>query len=127
MIYAFISQKGGVGKSTLATNTAFGLSKEFNVLLIDTDEQASALDWISARDQETGLTVIGFPKEKIHKEISKLSRGYDHVVIDTPPHSKSIVRGAILASDMVLIPVQPSPYDICTVFLERYLSKNSTA
>ncbi|MBF0280358.1 MAG: AAA family ATPase [SAR324 cluster bacterium] len=115
MIYALVSHKGGVGKSTLATNIAFGLSKESDVLLIDTDEQGSSLDWINTREEETDLTVIGFPKKKIHKEIEKISRAYEHVVIDTPSHSSSLVRGAILASDRVLIPVQPSPYDIWAV------------
>jgi len=48
----------------------------------------------------------------IHKEITQLGQDYDHIVIDGPPRVTDLARSAIMASDIVVIPVQPSPYDI---------------
>ena len=48
----------------------------------------------------------------MHKEIGQLGQGYDHIVIDGPPRVTDLARSAIMAADVVLIPVQPSPYDI---------------
>jgi chromosome partitioning protein len=52
------------------------------------------------------------PKDTIHREIAVLSKGYDWVVIDGPPRVSTVAKSAIAASDMVVIPVQPSPYDV---------------
>ena len=56
--------------------------------------------------------VVGLPKPSIHKELPVVGEGYDHIVIDGPPRVTDLARSAIMASDVVLIPVQPSPYDI---------------
>ncbi|SEJ07577.1 ParA family partition ATPase [Nitrosomonas eutropha] len=113
MIIGILNQKGGVGKTTLSVNLAasFALTGS-RVLLIDADPQGSALDWAAARAGEPLFSVVGFPRPTIHKEISQLGQGYDHIVIDGPPRVTELARSAIMASDMVLIPVQPSPYDI---------------
>lgn len=113
MIISFLNQKGGVGKSTLATNIAAALAKRgARVLLLDTDPQGSALDWAAMRQGETLFTTAGFPRPVIHKEIGHLGAGYDHVIIDGAGRATDISRSAILASDLVVIPVQPSPFDI---------------
>ena len=116
MILGFLNQKGGVGKTTLATHVAGELARTgARVLLIDADPQASALDWSERRVGE-GLPrlfdVVGLAKETLHDQVPSLSRGYDHVVIDGPPRVTALARSAMLASDLVLIPVQPSPYDV---------------
>ncbi|MFI3217226.1 MAG: ParA family partition ATPase, partial [Methylococcales bacterium] len=82
------------------------------VLLIDADPQGSALDWAAAREAEPLCSVVGFPRPSIHKEIAQIGQGYDHIIIDGPPRVTDLVRSAIMAVDIVLIPVQPSPYDI---------------
>jgi chromosome partitioning protein len=56
--------------------------------------------------------VAGLPKASIHNELPGLARGYDLVVIDGPPRVYDVARSIIMASDMVVIPVQPSPYDV---------------
>ena len=113
MIVGVLNQKGGVGKTTLSVNLAACLARTgARVLLIDADPQGSALDWAAARQGEPLFSVVGFPRATIHKEIAQLGQGYDHIIIDGPPRVTDLARSAIMASDIVVIPVQPSPYDI---------------
>lgn len=113
MILGILNQKGGVGKTTLSVNLATALSRKGKkVLLIDADPQGSSLDWISAREGEALFSVVGLPIKTLHKEIIKIKDGFDHIIIDGPPRVSDVARSAIIASDFVLIPIQPSPYDI---------------
>lgn len=113
MIIGLLNQKGGVGKTTLSVNLAASLALNGErVLLIDADPQGSALDWAAAREGKPLFSVIGFPRPTVHKEIAQLGEGYDHIVIDGPPRVTELARSAIMAADVVVIPVQPSPYDI---------------
>lgn len=116
MIIALLNQKGGVGKTTLATHLAGELSRiDQRVTLIDADPQGSSLDWSQRRNQ-IGLprrfSVIGLPRETLHLEAHDVAQHVDHVVIDGPPRVTALTRSALLAADVVLVPIQPSPYDI---------------
>lgn len=113
MIISLLNQKGGVGKTTLSIHIASTLALSGKkVLLIDADAQRSALDWASAREDEPILTVIGLPLNTLHKQIKLLVQDYDHIIIDGPPRVHDVAKSCIVASDLVLIPIQPSPYDI---------------
>ncbi|KRH78450.1 sporulation initiation inhibitor protein Soj [Ferrovum sp. JA12] len=116
MIIALLNQKGGVGKTTLATHIAGELSLQgSSVILLDADPQGSALDWTQRRSQN-GLprlfSAVGLARETLHQEAPELARRCDHIVIDGPPRIAALARSALLAADLVLIPVQPSPYDV---------------
>jgi len=113
MIIGVLNQKGGVGKTTLAVNLAAAIaSSSARVLLVDADPQGSALSWSSAREIEPLFPVVGMAKPSLHRDLPKLAANYDVVLIDGAPRVNDLGRSAILASDFVLIPVQPSPYDI---------------
>jgi len=112
MIYAFLNQKGGVGKTTLSIHTAAELSRQNRrLLLIDADPQGSALAWANCREKPT-FTVVGMPKASIHKEIHLLAKDYDDIVIDGPPRIAELARSILLAADLVVIPLLPSPLDV---------------
>ncbi len=113
MIIAVQNQKGGVGKTTLAIHISYVLSSFKNrVLLIDADPQGSSRDWAAAREEQPPFSLVGLDRPTIHRDLPKLAEGYDHVVIDGPPRVTDLARSAIVAADLVVIPIQPSPYDV---------------
>ena len=113
MILTFQNQKGGVGKTTLSLHLAHLLTlRGYRVLVIDADPQGSARDWLEARASPAPFAVVGLDRPTIHRDISRLMEHYDVVVIDSPPRVTDIARSAILAADLVVVPVQPSPLDV---------------
>jgi len=113
MIIGVLQQKGGVGKTTLSLNLAAAYARDgLRVLLVDADPQASALAWSAARQRKPMFSVIGMPKPTLHKELPPIAKDYDIVVVDGAPRVNELGRSAVLACDQVLIPVQPSPFDV---------------
>jgi chromosome partitioning protein len=96
MIITVQNQKGGVGKTTLAVNISYILSLKQRVLLLDSDPQGSARDWAAARNGQPPFAVIALDRPTIHRDLPAMASDYDHVI----------------AADLIVIPVQPSPYDV---------------
>lgn len=115
-VIALLNQKGGAGKTTLATHLAGEFALQgWEVTLLDADPQGSALDWAHRRLQsgEKRLYgVFGLARDSLHQEAPQVALQADLVIIDGPPRVAAIARSALLAADLVLIPVQPSAYDI---------------
>lgn len=110
-VIAVLNQKGGSGKTTIATHLARALQLQgSSVLLVDSDKQGSARDW-SAVDESNPVTVIGLDRPTLDRDLKNIS-DKDFVVIDGSPQATDLAISAIKTADFVLIPVQPSPYDI---------------
>lgn len=110
-IIAILNQKGGVGKTTLATNIATKLHlNKSRVLLIDSDPQGSARDWHAAGSSD--IAVVGMDRPTLEKDISKIADKFDWVIVDGAPQLTDMAISAVKCADLIIIPVQPSPYDI---------------
>ncbi len=113
---AVLNQKGGAGKTTLATNLAAAAHLAgLRTLLIDTDRQGSALDWSAAREDGSklnGLAVVKADKALAVPRFREMARGYDVIILDGPPRLGDVTRAAACAADVVVIPVQPGPFDL---------------
>ena len=103
--------KGGVGKSTLATNLAGWLARQGHaVMLGDLDRQHSARQWLALRPAQVpaiqGWDDLGYDKVRPPKGVS-------HVVIDSPAglHGKKL-QAVMKVATHVLVPLQPSLFDI---------------
>ncbi|WP_075881863.1 ParA family partition ATPase [Vreelandella massiliensis] len=108
---AVLNQKGGSGKTTIATHLATALHRAgHDILLVDSDPQGSARDWAAVREDQP-VPVVGIDRPTIGRDLKNLARK-EFIVIDGAPQAADLAASAIKAADFVLIPVQPSPYDI---------------
>ena len=120
--------KGGVGKSTLATNVAGCLAAAGHAAMLgDVDRQQSSRQWLALR-RAALPTIQGW--EVAEDDIVKPPKGVTHVVLDTPAgiHGKRL-DAVLRIADKVLIPLQPSLFDIQAThaFLQQLLAHRRAA
>lgn len=125
MVISVTNLKGGVGKTTIATNIAVELKRrKFEVCIVDTDlGQQSSMEWAGNRDESMpAVPVYGVAIKQLNKEVAELSNKYEIVIIDGTPQLSELADRTILASDILLIPLTPSIYDYRGFenFLERF-------
>jgi chromosome partitioning protein len=115
VIIALTGQKGGVGKSTLATSLAAELlARGGRVLLVDADPQGTSRTWgeVAAEGGHPLPTVVAMGATMHRPEqLPRVAQGYDHVVIDGPPRHGDIQRSALMVADLALLPCGPSAAD----------------
>ena len=116
---ALVTQKGGSGKSTIATNLAVeacaGGKKK--VLLIDCDQQATAERWYQVRPEEYEQPQLVRVKESEVVKAHELAQrnGFDFVIIDTAGRDLPSIKLALSVADVCLVPCAPSGADIQAV------------
>lgn len=115
MIISLLSQKGGVGKSSLARTIAVEYTRSgWKTLLADIDSsQTTSNRWSEARRAKAGIkpqveTKV-FPTANLAIQEAE---NYDLVVIDGAPHSTVATKDAAEASDLVIIPTGSSMDDL---------------
>lgn len=109
--------KGGAGKTTFTAQLAVALEQQGSrVITLDVDPQGSLTQWQTIRSEKLGrknkIAHLQLQGWKVMRELGRLVREFDYVLIDTPPHAESETSIAIRQADLVLIPIQPSPLDI---------------
>ncbi|MEO1542641.1 MAG: ParA family partition ATPase [Pseudomonadota bacterium] len=111
-IVSVLNPKGGCGKTTVITNLARALhDRGHSVLLVDSDPQGSARDWHPANEDNL-IELVALDRPNNAKTLESMASNYDFVVIDGAATLEDMIAATIKVSDFVLIPVQPSPYDI---------------
>lgn len=113
-IIAVLNSKGGTGKTTLTTNLAGCLHRRgHRVLIVDSDPQGSALDWMEVRPEGIDLPdVVAMDRPVLHKNLPGVSKPYDFVLVDGAAKLEEMTTSAVKAADFVLIPVQHSGLDM---------------
>lgn len=117
-IVTIFNQKGGVGKTTLSVNLSYEAElRGLTTLLINIDPQGSAVSWIANAPDDNpfpaaviDLSALG---TKVRSEIEKHFNNYDLIVIDCPPNKEQkTAQAALMVSDVVVIPVDPTPMSL---------------
>ncbi|MGB8278366.1 MAG: ParA family protein [Methylovirgula sp.] len=110
---AFINQKGGTGKSTLAACLAVAAKDAGErVFLIDMDPQKSLIKW-GHRREDKDLPVEAISPAKLPSVLAALARGHvSLVVIDTPATDSPAADAAMACADLCVIPARPTIFDI---------------
>ncbi len=117
-VIAIAQQKGGAGKTTLAAHLGVVMSEYgLKVAMVDVDPQGSLSHWHEIRQRLnnpdlTPVTFVTTTGTELEGEVRRLKRTHDIIVVDSPPHADTEARNAIRLSNLVVIPMQPSPLDL---------------
>lgn len=117
MIILIGSEKGGVGKSTLATNlSAFLATKGKNVMLVDADRQSTSANWAQDR-QSTELPKVHCVRQydNIKDTLTALKPLFNYVIVDCQGRDSRELRTGLLAADVAITPFRPSQWDLDTL------------
>ncbi len=114
-IIAILNGKGGVGKTTTSVNLAAQFGTKHKVLLVDADIQGSASWWVGRNQNGMGFDLSQETDPQLLGHLRKI-KGYDLVVVDTPPalHSEALATVVAIA-DYLVLPTPPAPMDLAVL------------
>ena len=119
MIVLIGGEKGGPGKTTLATNLAAMRTQITNdLLLIDTDKQLTASFWCSTReDNNISPRISSIQKfdKAVRTETLYLHKKFQDIIIDAGGRDSPELRGSLLVADKAIFPLRPSQFDLWTL------------
>lgn|SRR5574338_20344 len=119
MIILIGGEKGGPGKTTLATNIAAIRTKEVeDVLLVDTDRQPTSSYWCSLREDKGVIPRISSIQKydkAVRTEIIELKKKFKDIIIDAGGRDSPELRGSLLVCDKAIFPLRPSQFDLWTL------------
>jgi chromosome partitioning protein len=111
MVITVASTKGGVGKSTIAVNLAVEAARDGKrVLLVDSDIQGSSIGFRAARERDD-IKAMSIITSTLHRDLGDF-KNFDCIIVDVGGRDTGVFRSALLAADIVIVPVLPSQYDI---------------
>lgn len=108
-VISFLNPKGGNGKTTSVINIATCIARNNKVAVVDTDPQQSLANWNKA--EKANFDIFTVTSEKDVYTIRKELTDYPYVIIDGTGALSVITAAAVMVSDLVIIPVTPSPLD----------------
>jgi chromosome partitioning protein len=117
MIVLFGGEKGGTGKSTLATNLAVWLVRHGrDVILIDTDQQRTASHWVDRRNALNGLGTVHCAERRgnVFHALRDLAKRYDEVIVDAGGRDSEELRTAMVGAHHLYMPLKASQPDLET-------------
>jgi len=118
-IWFLVTQKGGAGKTTLATNLAVcGAEGGRKVLLADLDPQETAVKWWQSRESENGIQAVKIPQniEQVKRTVNVATeKNFDLLIFDTVGQDTSLHNAIIDLATLCIVPCQPSLPDIRAV------------
>jgi chromosome partitioning protein len=117
MIVLFGGEKGGTGKSTLATNLAVWLARQGrDVTIVDTDRQMTASHWADRRNAAKALPAVHCAEKRgnVFHAVRDLAGRYDDVVVDAGGRDSEELRTALVAAEVVYVPLRASQPDLET-------------
>lgn len=122
---AFVTQKGGAGKSTLASSVAVAArAAGERVFIFDLDPLQTLVKWASSREA-SDIGVEHAPAGKLAKAISALEKkGITLVILDAPGHDGEELLAAVRAADLCIIPARPNAFDLWASEKTRAQVKN---
>ena len=121
---AIVSQKGGVGKTSLALNLAVAAELAGHAaLIVDLDPQASAAAWSESREAKAPVVVSAQPARLAEVLATGREHGAALCLIDTAPHAEAPALAAARAADLVLVPCRASILDLRAVTASQTIAQ----